>query len=157
MTRTHWIAVAIAVGLMGCGSHDEEQTETPAAESPPAETAAEATAESTEEAAEPAAEEAAEPAAEEAAEEAAEPAAAGAEGDGPPCEQAFASVQALRQQLEERMGGNNQAPPIDHDDFVEKCNSLPEAARPCAILSYNAEHQQECAQYREQLQALSNN
>ncbi|HJL17761.1 MAG TPA: hypothetical protein RMH99_19000 [Sandaracinaceae bacterium LLY-WYZ-13_1] len=151
MKTTRWIALVIALGLAACGSEGTEESETPAAETPPAE-AQEAT-EEIEEAVEEAAEEAEETAEE--AEETAEEATEAAEGEGTPCEQAFASVQALRQQLEERMGGENQAEPLDRDAYLERCNELPEGAQRCMILGYAAEHGEECAQYQEQIQGAN--
>ena len=141
MKTRRWLAIVACVGLLGCGSEEaaEEAPAEEAAEEAPAEEAPEEEAPAEEE--EAAAEE---PAAEEGGE-------AAAEGEGTPCEQAFASVQALRQQLEEQMGGNNNAPPLNREEYINRCNQLPEGAQRCMIMSYAAEHAEECAQFQDQI------
>lgn len=141
MKTRRWLAIMACVGLLGCGS-EEAAEEAPAEEAPAEAPAEEAPAEEPAEEAEAAADE--EPAAEEVGE-------AAAEGEGTPCEQAFASVQELRRQLEEQMGGNNQAAPLDRDQYLERCNQLPEGAQRCMIMSYAAEHGEECAQFQGQI------
>ncbi|GAB5542106.1 MAG: hypothetical protein RLO52_08770 [Sandaracinaceae bacterium] len=131
------LLVALSLCLASACGAEEETTTPPAAEAPADEAPAE------EEAAEeeaPAEEEAEAPAAEEAA-----------EGEGTTCEQAFASVQALRAQLEEQMGGNNQAPPLDRDAYLATCNQLSPEAQRCSIMSYAMEHQEECAAVQDEI------
>lgn len=142
MKTRRWLAIVACVGLLGCGS-EEAAEEAPAEEAPAEAPAEEAPAEEPAEEAEAAAD-TEEPAAEEVGE-------AAAEGEGTPCEQAFASVQELRRQLEEQMGGNNQAAPLDRDQYLERCNQLPEGAQRCMIMSYAAEHGEECAQFQGQI------
>ena len=121
------LLVALSLCLASACGAEEETTTPPAAEAPADEA--------------PAEEEAAEaPAAEEAA-----------EGEGTTCEQAFASVQALRAQLEEQMGGNNQAPPLDRDAYLATCNQLSPEAQRCSIMSYAMEHQEECAAVQDEI------
>lgn len=133
------LLVALSLCLASACGAEEETTTPPAAEAPAAEAPA-AEEEAAEE--EAPAEEAEAPAAEEAA---------APEGEGTTCEQAFASVQALRAQLEEQMGGNNQAPPLDRDAYLATCNQLSPEAQRCSIMSYAMEHQEECAAVQDEI------
>ena len=60
-------------------------------------------------------------------------------------------VTALRAQLEEQMGGNNQAPPLDRDAYLATCNQLSPEAQRCSIMSYAMEHQEECAAVQDEI------
>lgn len=146
MQKSGWLTLALGLALGGCGSEGgeaaEAETETPAAETAPEETAEAEEAEAEEAAADG---------------EAAAEGEAAADGEGTYCEQAFASIQELRRQMEERMGGENQAPPLDRDAYLASCNELPEGAQQCMILSYAAEHQEDCAQFQEQIQQAQSN
>jgi len=84
-------------------------------------------------------------------EEAAEAAAEG-EGEGTHCEQALAGMLAMREQLEASLGGDNEAPPLDEAGFLAACQGLPEGAQQCMVMSYAISHQEECAEFQQQIQ-----
>lgn len=145
---------ALLVPTVACGPSEEEAAE--------AEAEAEALAESLGAAMDEAAEEAtaaaenAEEAAEE-AEEAAEGAEPAAEGEGSTCEQAYAGIMQMVAAMKKQLGGGDGAPEEDEEkraEFMEKCNELPPEVQQCLVMSYAMEHQEECEQYRDQLQAV---
>jgi len=68
--------------------------------------------------------------------------------DSPPCEQAYASVIALRDSMIERLG-RSASPPPDRTLYLQTCNALPEEAQRCMIIAYSMQHQEECAEHRE--------
>jgi chromosome segregation ATPase len=140
---------ALLLPLAACGASEEEEAE--------AQAEAEALAESLGNAMDEAAEEATAEA-EEAAEEAeAEAPAAAAEGDGSTCEQAYDGILQMVAAMKKQMGGGDGEIEEDEEkraEFMEKCGELPPEVQQCLVMSYAVEHQEECEQYRDQLQAV---
>ena len=143
---------ALLLPLAACGASEEEEAE--------AQAEAEALAESLGNALDEAADEA-EAEAEEVADEAeAEAPAAAAEGDGSTCEQAYAGIMQMVAAMKKQLGGGTGE--VEEDEakraeFMEKCNGLPPEVQQCLVMSYAMEHQQECEQYRDQLQSVRGN
>jgi len=138
---------ALLLPLVACGPSEEEEAE--------AQAEAEALAESLGNAMEEAAEEATEEAPAE--EEEAEAPAAAAEGDGSTCEQAYAGILQMVAAMKKQLGGGDGELEEDEEkraEFMEKCGSLPPEVQQCLVMSYAVEHQEECEQYREQLQSV---
>lgn len=140
---------ALLLPLGACGASEEEEAE--------AQAEAEALAESLGNALEEAAAEA-EAEAEEAVEEEAEaPAEAAAEGEGNTCEQAYAGILQMVAAMKKGLGGGDGEIEDDEEkraEFMEKCGQLPPEVQQCLVMSYAIEHQEECEQYRDQLQSV---
>jgi len=144
---------ALLLPLAACGASEEEEAEAQAE----AEALAESLGNALDEAANEAAEEV-EEAAEEVEEATDEPAAA--EGDGSTCEQAYAGIMQMVAAMKKQLGGGTGE--VEEDEakraeFMEKCNGLPPEVQQCLVMSYAMEHQQECEQYRDQLQSVRGN
>lgn len=142
---------ALLLPLAACGASEEEEAE--------AQAEAEALAESLGNALEEAADEAAEEA-EEATEEAEEEAPAAAAGGGDTCEEAYAGIMQMVAAMKKQLGGGTGE--VEEDEakkaeFMEKCGALPPEVQQCLVMSYAMEHQAECEQYRDQLQAVQGN
>lgn len=73
----------------------------------------------------------------------------GANGDGTPCENAYASVQALAAELERRTGGQATRTLPPRDEFMMGCQQLSTEAQRCLSVGYAQAHQEECAQARQ--------
>lgn len=143
---------ALLLPVAACGASEEEEAE--------AQAEAEALAESLGNAMDEAAEEAAEGAEEaaEEAEEAADEAEAAADAvDGDTCEQAYAGILQMVAAMKKQLGGGDGELEEDEEkraEFMEKCNELPPEVQQCLVMSYAVEHQEECEQYRDQLQSV---
>jgi len=71
-------------------------------------------------------------------------AAAGASAEGGSnCEQAYGSVIAMVQALQQQLGRGSGGLP-DRATFVAACNELPENVQRCMVMAYAAEHREEC-------------
>lgn len=82
-------------------------------------------------------------------------AAATGEGKGgPPCEQAYNSIEAMIKSMEKSMpaGGKTTGgglPP--KDKFIAGCKELPEMMQNCMVMSYGMTHQKECMEAKSKL------
>lgn len=145
---------ALLLPLAACGASEEEEAEAQAEAEALAESVGNALDEAAAEVEEEVAEEQAGEAAEEAAEEAVE---ASAEAEGNTCEQAYAGIMQMVAAMKKQLGGGSGAVEEDAEkraEFMEKCNELPPEVQQCLVMSYAMEHQAECEQYRDQLQAV---
>lgn len=81
-------------------------------------------------------------------------AAAGEGKGGPPCEQAYNSIEAMIKSMEKSMpaGGKTTGgglPP--KDKFIAGCKELPEMMQNCMVMSYGMTHQKECMEAKSKL------